>query len=283
MIQFWTSGTDKPSVNVVIHANVLDQGAGNWTQSLFMRNELVDQGQAGREMFYRDISITDNVIRNRHLHGITVGETEGLAIVSNTIIQSISIKEGGTISTPTIFISKSAEKVVVARNVAPKIAIPPESKGKGWRIEDNFAVQRDYPAKLDHYRQVFVNAEVEGHASLADLRLLPGSAAARAGAGSQLSQFDVKPNELDGYIQNRSVDALGREQEFTVPEVFGPEGAIDLRGATVSWEFGPAQVVAGNPVRHRFSGQGHFVVAARVTLADGRSLRLSRAVVIPPP
>ena len=48
MIQFWTSGTDSPSTNIVIRGNVLDSGAGDWTQSIFMRNEVV-RSRPGRK------------------------------------------------------------------------------------------------------------------------------------------------------------------------------------------------------------------------------------------
>ena len=43
-----------------------------------MRNEMVDQGKAGLEMYYQNITIENNVIYNAQTHGITVGETTGL-------------------------------------------------------------------------------------------------------------------------------------------------------------------------------------------------------------
>ena len=64
MIQFWTSGTTSPSTNIVIRGNILDSGDGGWTQSIFMRNEMVDTGGAGDAMFYQNILIEDNVIYN---------------------------------------------------------------------------------------------------------------------------------------------------------------------------------------------------------------------------
>ena len=92
MIQFWTSGTTSPSTNITIRGNILNSGAGDWTRSIFMRNEMVDLGLAGDEMFYQNILIENNVIYNAHAHGITVGETDGLTIRNNTILYNPAIR-----------------------------------------------------------------------------------------------------------------------------------------------------------------------------------------------
>ena len=89
MIQFWTSGTDKPSTDIIIRNNLLDIGQGSYTQTIFMRNELVDTGRAGEEMFYQNVLIENNTIINHHTHGITVGETNGLVIQNNTLTAAI--------------------------------------------------------------------------------------------------------------------------------------------------------------------------------------------------
>ena len=86
MIQFWTARTDKPSTDIVIRNNVLDIANGSHTQSIFMRNDLVDRGLAGQEMYYQNVLIEGNVIINHHSHGITVGETNGLVIQNNTLV-----------------------------------------------------------------------------------------------------------------------------------------------------------------------------------------------------
>ena len=66
MIQFWTNGTQSPSTSIIIRGNILNSARGGWTQSIFMRNEMVDTYGAGDEMFYRNITIEDNVIYNAH-------------------------------------------------------------------------------------------------------------------------------------------------------------------------------------------------------------------------
>ena len=94
MIQFWTAGTKSPSKNITIRGNLFDSGIGAYTQTIFMRNELVDQKKAGAEMYYRDVLIEQNVIINAHLHGISLGETDGLTIRNNTLIHNTSSRAG---------------------------------------------------------------------------------------------------------------------------------------------------------------------------------------------
>jgi hypothetical protein len=86
MIQFWTAGTTAPSTDITIRNNTLNIGQGSWSQALFMRNEMVDQGQAGTSMYYKNVLIENNTISNAHIHGITVGETNGLIVRNNVVI-----------------------------------------------------------------------------------------------------------------------------------------------------------------------------------------------------
>ncbi|GHE88623.1 hypothetical protein GCM10016455_05950 [Aliiroseovarius zhejiangensis] len=130
MIQFWTNGTNVPSERVTIRDNILDIGMGGWQQSIFIRNEEVDNGRAGREMFYRDFVIQDNYIRNCHLHGITTGEFLGLTIHGNILISEQSpnmdyeanayhfdkYNARSMMRVPTIRVNPASENVVVTGN-----------------------------------------------------------------------------------------------------------------------------------------------------------------------
>ena len=54
------------TTNVTIRNNMLDMGQGSWTESIFIRNEVVDQGLAGTSMYYKNILIENNTISNAH-------------------------------------------------------------------------------------------------------------------------------------------------------------------------------------------------------------------------
>ncbi|MGL4489888.1 MAG: right-handed parallel beta-helix repeat-containing protein, partial [Rhizobiaceae bacterium] len=125
MIQFWTTGTDQPSRDIVIRNNILDVGAGDYTQSIFMRNELVDQGLAGAEMFYRNVLIENNFIVNGHLHGIAIGETAGLIIRDNSVLHAdggaIDGPDGG-VEIPQISVVTTSTGVVITNNLTSNIS-----------------------------------------------------------------------------------------------------------------------------------------------------------------
>lgn len=185
MIQFWTTGTDAPSTDIVIRGNLLASGRGAWTQSIFMRNEEVDQERAGREMFYRDVLIEENVISNAHLHGISVGETDGLVIRHNTILRnplSEGRKDNPPLWTPRINVSSAARDVTIAANVVA--AISGHEGQADWRVADNVTVQDRTRMEAGFFGVLF-----EGQpADPASLRYRPGGPLDGAGIGAAMLQ-----------------------------------------------------------------------------------------------
>jgi hypothetical protein len=157
MIQFWTNGTDAPSTDIMIRDNVLESGDGAYTQSIFMRNDLVDRGLAGPEMFYRNVTISQNVIINAHLHGITVGETSGLTITNNTVVRNPASEgpdDNIVLWMPQIRVAEGARDVRIAYNVVAKIAGFADQVD--WSIADNLFVQDNSRARDGFYEKVFM-------------------------------------------------------------------------------------------------------------------------------
>ena len=185
MIQFWTTQTTAPSHDITIRDNVLDSGIGTYTQSIFMRNELVDQKKAGPEMFYRNITITGNVIINAHLHGITVGETDGLLIANNTLIAnpaSNGPEHNPMVFIPQIRVAHTARNVQILRNVSYKIdPAPPLS---GWIIARNYGVQNRSAREPGFYDLVFADPEAGDPRNLASFAYRPDGVLAGAGIGA---------------------------------------------------------------------------------------------------
>jgi hypothetical protein len=191
MIQLWTRGTDNPGTDITIRDNLLNSGHAGWTQSIFMRNERVDKGEAGDEMFYRNVAITGNVIINAHSHGISVGATEGLVIARNTLVQNAGSKDSDgnpNLWIPRINVNVTARNVRIERNVTPRI-VGYENQ-PGWQVKDNFLIQNDSRAKPGYYAAVFANPGGDPSD--------PGSFAYRrggplAGAGLGAARLDADP------------------------------------------------------------------------------------------
>lgn len=153
MIQMFTTGTERPSEDIRIADNLLLSGHGFWTQSIHLRNERVDQGQAGPEMFYRDIEIVGNVIANAHLNGILVGETQGLVIRRNSLIRndrSAGANFTEALATPLIRVAPTSREVVIEDNLAAGI---PRPEGRDWRVEGNVVMP------FASYDEVLVDAQ----------------------------------------------------------------------------------------------------------------------------
>ena len=161
MIQLWTSRTEWPTHDVVIRGNLLDAGSGWFTQSIFMRNERSDiLGSVDRALYYRNVLIEENVIINAHTHGITVGDTIGLTIRNNTVVQVPSAADrdpNSGVHIPSIRVAEVNEDVVVTGNIVARI-VAPEGQS-GWRISDNLLVQNQSRLQPGHYSQVFVGGD----------------------------------------------------------------------------------------------------------------------------
>lgn len=186
MIQFWTEDTTAPSRDIVIRNNVLSSGAGWYTQSIFMRNERVDKGEAGPEMYYQNILITQNVIINAHLHGISIGASNGLTISNNTVIRnarSEGERNNVLLWTPRINVAPRSQRVQILRNVTSRI--DGYENQNDWTVTDNLLVQDRGQAQSGvFYDAAFADARAGDPQDLASFSYRTGGPLDRTGLGA---------------------------------------------------------------------------------------------------
>lgn len=281
MIQFWTNQTDSPSVNVIIRENVLDSGIGDATQSIFMRNDMVDRGLAGPEMYYQNILIENNLIYNAHMHGITVGETNGLIIRNNTILHNEDSASGKLVFVPTINIASPSTGVEVLNNIVPSLNL---DENENHTVDNNLIVQRDFPNEDNYYGDLFVNALADSHATLADLKAIPDSIIEQMGVGSTLTQFDLTPEQTTGFIadqQGIGLDLL--THTFDATKLFDSDGAVDLAAAQIQWQFGDGGTADTFEPSYTFKDAGEYTVQAQITLGDGTSVSIDKVIQVETP
>ena len=296
MIQFWTNKTPRPSADVTIRGNVLHAGAGGATHSIFMRNEEVDNGRAGPEMFYRDITIEDNVIANAHLHGITVGETDGLTIRRNTLVRvpaAVRAKQARSpgLSIPTIRVSHRSRDVVVEGNVTgalregeggPTGLVLGHDAQPDWRVEGNVMAQDARPGAPGWYGDLFV-AATGTERPLVGLRAHPGGPLADGRAGAPRLAFDAAPDALLPVIRVEREPRARNVYAFDASMTAGPDGLLSASpGATVAWRFPDGATAEGARVE-RALAPGVQAVEATVRLPDGREARAEATVSVPSP
>jgi hypothetical protein len=151
MIQFWTRNNTEATRGITIRGNVLLAGQGGVTQSIFMRNDMVDRGLAGEELFYRDILIEENVIVNGHSNAIVLGEALGATIRNNTLLRSPLFAQGEdrdrSVRVPRIRLAKTSREVTVEGNIAGGVP----AAQPGWRVEGNLVLQDRNPAAPGYY------------------------------------------------------------------------------------------------------------------------------------
>jgi hypothetical protein len=279
MIQFWTAGSWHPSENIVIRANLLDIGAGGASHSIFMRNELVDSGGAGEEMFYKNILIEDNLIRNAHLHGITVGETLGLEVKNNTMLHSTAANGAGAIGAPQIRLATASQNVTLTDNVTHGI----NAKGEGWTVDGNLIVQRSDAARPNHYDDLFINATSDELVGPDELQALPGGAVALSGIGADMSLFVSDPDALIAQAQAEGIAGANMVRVFDAGLTVEGGAGVDELDARYFWNFGDGQSAEGLLVEHAFTEYGDHDVTLRVETVEGAADETAMRVVVRDP
>lgn len=283
MIQFWTNKTDVPSSNIVIRDNILNSGDGYFTQSIFMRNEAVDLGHAGRNMFYRDVRIENNVVINAHLNGITVGETDGLIIRNNTVLHnpaSDGDKTDPGLWLPQIRVAPASENVSITANVVSTIG---GHEGQSdWEVGKNLFVQ-DRDASLPNFYDSFFTAARTGDPNdLGSFSYLPqGGIDGRSVGASQLVRRETDQN----LVPSASVVPDGSYLNRFVFDASGTLGPIDLINdkTRYQWRLADGTEHDGISFTHTFREPGSYAVQLTVTPHAGVPEKTSLTVDVPNP
>lgn len=283
MIQFFTSGTTRPSTDIVIRGNTLDIGEGDATQSIFMRNDVVDRGLAGKEMFYRNVLIEDNVIYNGHQHGISVGETIGLTIRNNSVLQAdgrrVDGKDAG-VETPKISVADASTGVVITGNavagILGKIGQP------GWTVVQNAFVQNQDPLKPGYYADVFITSTLTPNGGVNEFVALPGGMIDRLKAGAEGTAYEKVTDRLEARFNAVEPDDNGAVRVFDAGVTSSQFKTLPA-GTQFLWDFGDGTTGRGAVVSHAFADGGTYTVKLTVRLPDGKSdVQVSRIDVAGP-
>ena len=264
MIQFWTNGTDQASTDIVIRNNTLDVGDGTITQSIFMRNDQVDQGYAGEELFYQNVLIEGNTIINGHTHGITIGETDGLTIQNNTIL-SIDPSDDRYFGAPAINMAPDSKSVVIKQNAVAAIN---DADGSEFTVSNNAFIQNSDPNGVGYYADIFV--ESSQHGSVADYVIAPGSMLDQLGAGAPQNALDSTPDALTAGFDVFSSADQSNTLVFDAGYTFDASGQVGADEASFVWDFGDGTIFEGVSGSHSYAEAGVYDVTLTVTL-DGTS------------
>lgn len=267
MIQMWSSGNSLVPRNVTIRDNYLDMGGGSTTQSIFLSHNAAAYQVHGGSLAFENITVTGNVIVNGHDHGITLGTTRGAVVANNTVLAP----PGSGLSAPRISIDGLSTGVVLTDNIAERIQYV-SSPPAGWTVSGNVLAQSDAPGQPNYYGDLFVNAMSGITGTPENLRMLPDSPAALAGAGAAQLRGPFTPAALTALARAESggeTGGLANEIRFDAGYSAGPAGPAAGLGAKFHWDFGDGTSGTGETVLHRYTQPGVFTAVLTVTLPDG--------------
>jgi PKD repeat protein len=274
-IQTWTANSERPSTDIVIRKNTLDIGDGDATQSIFLGNTLVDRGEAGEEMYFRNVTIEDNLIINGQTHGIGVGAAFGVIVRGNTVVHSDGNNPDGAdlaVEIPRISVSSLSHNVLVTGNITAEVLIDEEhhESRSDWTVTGNVLVQDQDRTAPNHYSNVFVSSTIDNNG----FRPLDDGPAGGMGVpvGDELQlQFhaSIDPNNTSA----RSFDATTSVLHHAdLPE-----------GTSYVWNFGDGTTAAGIKVNHVFGDSGSYPVILTVTVPGGPHAQIVQQVTLHDP
>lgn len=275
MIQFWTAGTTSPSTDVIIRDNILDVGEGDLTQAIFMRNEAVDSFDGGTDMYYQNILIEENVILNGHLHGITVGETNGLVIQNNTLL-STDPDGDQYYSAPRINLKEVSTSVTVVNNVAADIS--GYGTGDDVVVKNNAYVQNTDPTGVGYYGSLFLESTMNG--PVADYVIEPGSMLDALNAGASLLMPQTSAASLSPLFDVSSQDGVTQTLVFDASYTLNAAGFVAAEDASFVWDFGDGTLGEGIVGSHKYENAGRYDVSLTVTTKEGEVKTVSTQVAI---
>ncbi|MEO0830034.1 MAG: PKD domain-containing protein, partial [Pseudomonadota bacterium] len=275
MIQIFSAGRTVPSTDLVIADNRLDIGDGDTTQGIWIRNEAVDQGTAGDEMFYRNLSITNNLIINGAPNGIGVGETHGLTVSDNTILPAPGTDWAAT---PQIRLNEKSTAVVAQNNVVKDVKAGTSTDyPSDWTVSDTLKIQTTTPGAEGYLDDLVIYSS--GATSSYIPR--PGGVLDTGDIGSDLLALDETPDDLTALAKILEDGAKNR-LNFNATLSAGPDGLLDDT-ASYSWDFGNGQTAEGAVVSHVYGAPGVYTVTLTVETADGAQDIVQEEIVIDSP
>ena len=205
------SKTHSPSSDVTIRGNIIDMGAGDYAQAIFMGNAGTNPNDPA--LFYKNVLIEDNVIFNAHTHGISVGSAQDVTISNNTVLAVPGQLTGG-VSIPAIRVGGASQNVTIDQNVTSEVI--GYNSQPSWNVTSNVYVQNTNPNAPNYYNDVFTIYATGAQDGYNQFGVQPGSVIDTTGAGSDLvQQF---PMSYDSWVGTGTTGSTGSNAGTTTPD-----------------------------------------------------------------
>ena len=202
MIQIQRSGGTGSS-DIIIRNNVLDMGAGDYTQGIWAGRDKASYSDPTNWNY--NITIENNILYNAHANGIALHQTDGLNILNNTVIAVPDPYQTGGVTIPKIIISPDSLNVAVTGNVAPTIV---GDQGQAdWTLQNNALVAT---GSYDSTFTYNATGMVDGYNQYS---VITGSLVDSLNAGSSL--VDNYPYDYNSWVGSSSTVVSGSGSNTT--------------------------------------------------------------------
>ena len=125
-MQFYNTG-GSPLSDVTIRGNTIETHNSS-SHGIYMANNVADNGGSS-STFFRSILIEDNKIISAQVSGIAVGQTSGLTVRDNIVLQDTHFRSSKEVDIPVIRVHKDSTGVSITGNTTHK---QPEASGNNW-------------------------------------------------------------------------------------------------------------------------------------------------------
>ncbi|MFA9230634.1 MAG: LamG-like jellyroll fold domain-containing protein [Microgenomates group bacterium] len=284
MIQIWGTHAVTLTQNVSITGNILDAGSGAATQTIFIRNDAFGAGTSAVNGYFKNITVSDNVISNGTYHGIMVSDTNGVNVTSNTVLWN---QHAMTHTTPTSGANSAAPKisvnnslgVTIVDNLASSIST---SAANQVVAGTNYLLNYTNPDSANYYQKHVLNLTALGDGDIRDLMLRPDSPI-WGNFGSSLSSGATSTSGVQAVLCQEKVDGDALALDFSAAFCIGKTGLIDPATAKAVWTFSDGTTTTGWDVRHSFTKPGDYAVTLKLVNNLGQTDSITRAIHVDDP
>jgi hypothetical protein len=184
--QIYQSAADSSaaaSKRIVVFGNIIETGGEfQFFQNIFINAERFRAQPSETEKQNQNIYVAHNYIFGAHLHGVTIGESDGIWVQNNTLVHDIRtiIGSGGTFAAtwkPTVLVSTTSSNGVVSGNIAFAVTL----QGTDITGTNNQLAQREDDQAANYYGDLFVDFEAN---TLAGFAAIPSGSIYTNGQGA---------------------------------------------------------------------------------------------------
>jgi Ca2+-binding RTX toxin-like protein len=275
-VHFWTdpSKQDSASQNISIKSNFFSQTNGDSILGIYLDDNNYGIG-------FNNVDISDNVILNGNMQGISLENVTGGTINNNTLLQST----GGLRDGPTVILTDGTKDISIHDNILSQPVTFTDTAGPASTTTqgNNLVVQIHDPSAAGYVGNLFVNALVSGTPTLADLQGLPNGLVQKLGVGSSLTEYHPSAIAGSGVIADSVGTGLNLlHHTLDVSDLRLPGAVLNLDSASIDWDFGDGSQHSSIG-SHTYAHAGTYDVTATISLADGETITTAKTIKVQTP